>query len=53
MKYYFYCDFFFEKAQTPPVVNYEAEPDTLWSLLLTNPDGHLSQENAEYVHWFV
>lgn len=41
------------EAQTPPIVNYKAEPDTLWSLLLTNPDGHLTENGAEYVHWFV
>lgn len=41
------------EAQTAPFVNYKAESDSLWSLLLTNPDGHLTQENAEYIHWFV
>lgn len=41
------------EAQAAPVLNYKAEEDTLWSLLLTNPDGHLTESDAEYVHWFV
>jgi large subunit ribosomal protein L38 len=27
--------------------------NTLWSLLLTNPDGHLQDSEKEYVHWFI
>lgn len=27
--------------------------DTWWSLVLTNPDGHFSEEDKEYCHWFV
>lgn len=27
--------------------------NTLWTLLMTNPDGHFEKENAEYVHWFM
>lgn len=41
------------EAQMAPVVSYKAEADTLWSLVLTNPDGHLTESDAEYVHWFV
>lgn len=29
------------------------EKDTLWSLLLTNPDGHHNDSEQEYVHWFI
>ncbi|XP_070491328.1 large ribosomal subunit protein mL38 [Chironomus tepperi] len=29
------------------------EENTLWTLVLTNPDGHLTKENSEYVHWMV
>lgn len=29
------------------------ETATLWTLLMTNPDGHLERENSEYVHWMV
>ncbi|XP_039286092.1 39S ribosomal protein L38, mitochondrial [Nilaparvata lugens] len=41
------------QATQAPEVNYEADADTLWTLILTNPDGHLSKENSEYVHWFI
>ncbi|XP_055610590.1 39S ribosomal protein L38, mitochondrial [Uranotaenia lowii] len=27
--------------------------DTWWTLVLTNPDGHLTEDNKEYCHWFV
>lgn len=27
--------------------------DSLWTLVLTNPDGHLEQAGKEYVHWFM
>uniref|UniRef100_UPI00358FA6CB large ribosomal subunit protein mL38 n=1 Tax=Myxine glutinosa TaxID=7769 RepID=UPI00358FA6CB len=41
------------EAQNAPEVIYDAEDGSLWSLLLTNPDGHLSENEAEYLHWFV
>ena len=31
----------------------DADSNSLWTLVLTNPDGHLTEENAEYVHWMV
>ncbi|XP_044732669.1 39S ribosomal protein L38, mitochondrial [Chrysoperla carnea] len=36
-----------------PSVEFESEPNTLWTLILTNPDGHFTKQNAEYCHWFV
>lgn len=36
-----------------PEVNFEAPEKSLWTLMLTNPDGHLNQENSEYIHWLV
>ncbi|XP_063816640.1 large ribosomal subunit protein mL38 [Pseudophryne corroboree] len=36
-----------------PDVMFEAEEGTLWTLLLTNPDGHLRETDSEYVHWLV
>lgn len=27
--------------------------DSLWTLVLTNPDGNLTEQNKEYVHWMV
>ena len=41
------------QAALPPIVSYEADPSSLWTLVLTNPDGHLSENDAEYVHWFM
>jgi len=36
-----------------PHVEYASGPDDLWTLLLTNLDGHLLDTNSEYLHWFV
>ncbi|XP_049829664.1 39S ribosomal protein L38, mitochondrial [Schistocerca gregaria] len=41
------------EAVTAPAVSYDADADTLWTLILTNPDGHFTLKDAEYVHWFV
>lgn len=32
---------------------FQEEKDTLWTLVLTNPDGHLQDSEKEYVHWFM
>lgn len=26
---------------------------SLWTLIMTNPDSHFTEENMEYVHWMV
>lgn len=36
-----------------PGVTFEAEEGSLWTLLLTNPDGHLRDNESEYLHWLV
>lgn len=41
------------QALSAPEVTFKADKDSLWTLILTNPDGHLSEENSEYVHWFM
>ncbi|XP_014241418.1 39S ribosomal protein L38, mitochondrial [Cimex lectularius] len=41
------------KTMTPPEVSFESKSDSLWTLVLTCPDGHFKSENLEYVHWFV
>ncbi|KAM7067302.1 large ribosomal subunit protein mL38 isoform 2-T2 [Molossus nigricans] len=41
-----------EAAQAPEVT-YEADEGSMWTLLLTNLDGHLLEPDAEYVHWLV
>ncbi|XP_054714367.1 39S ribosomal protein L38, mitochondrial-like [Uloborus diversus] len=41
------------EAKDAPNVSFPSEPDSLWTLVLTNLDGHLLDTNAEYLHWFV
>uniref|UniRef100_A0A8D0FJT7 Large ribosomal subunit protein mL38 n=1 Tax=Strix occidentalis caurina TaxID=311401 RepID=A0A8D0FJT7_STROC len=41
------------EASSPPAVSYEADKGSLWTLLLTNPDGHLRDTDSEYLHWLV
>lgn len=41
------------EARNAPEVKYEAQPDSLWTLLLTTPDGNLTSEEFEYCHWFM
>ncbi|XP_069813463.1 large ribosomal subunit protein mL38 [Dendropsophus ebraccatus] len=41
------------EAAAPPEVSFEAEEGSLWTLLLTNADGHLRDTDSEYVHWLV
>lgn len=50
-------------AQKAPEIKFDASfsfnnekvdvTKTLWTLLMTNPDGHFEKENAEYVHWLM
>lgn len=42
-----------KEANAQPEVSYKADENTLWTLVLTNPDGHLTESGSEYVHWFV
>lgn len=41
-----------EVASTPNV-QFHSEPDSLWTLILTNPDGNLLDNDSECLHWFV
>ncbi|KAG7271212.1 hypothetical protein CRUP_003389 [Coryphaenoides rupestris] len=41
------------EASLAPDVSFEAEEGSLWTLLLTCPDEHLLDNEAEYVHWLV
>ncbi|XP_077983170.1 large ribosomal subunit protein mL38-like [Glandiceps talaboti] len=41
------------EATNTPSISYSSSPDDLWTLLLTNPDGHLLDNEAEYLHWMV
>ncbi|XP_072098333.1 large ribosomal subunit protein mL38 [Mobula birostris] len=41
------------EAANVPKVSFEAEEGSLWTLLFTNPDGHLRDNESEYIHWLV
>jgi len=41
------------QARSQPQVMFESGADDLWTLVMTNPDGHLTDNNAEYLHWMV
>lgn len=41
------------EATQKPIVSYECDKNTLWALTLVNPDGHLTEQTSEYIHWFV
>ncbi|XP_053309575.1 39S ribosomal protein L38, mitochondrial [Spea bombifrons] len=41
------------EAAERPEVTFDAEEGSLWTLLLTNPDGHLRDADSEYVHWLI
>lgn len=36
-----------------PSVAYNAQKDTLWTLLMTTPDGNFVDAEKEICHWFV
>uniref|UniRef100_A0A1A7XLK1 Large ribosomal subunit protein mL38 n=1 Tax=Iconisemion striatum TaxID=60296 RepID=A0A1A7XLK1_9TELE len=41
------------EAASVPQVSFAAEEGSLWTLLLTCPDEHLVDNEAEYIHWLV
>ncbi|XP_031828085.1 mitochondrial ribosomal protein L38 isoform X2 [Nomia melanderi] len=41
------------EARQHPIVNYETKTDTLWTLIMSTPDGNLQNSNNEYCHWFL
>ncbi|XP_057682280.1 39S ribosomal protein L38, mitochondrial isoform X2 [Corythoichthys intestinalis] len=41
------------EAASAPSVSFNADEGTLWTLLLTSPDEHLLDNEAEYLHWLV
>uniref|UniRef100_A0A1A8FRP8 Large ribosomal subunit protein mL38 n=1 Tax=Nothobranchius korthausae TaxID=1143690 RepID=A0A1A8FRP8_9TELE len=41
------------EAASVPRISFAAEEGSLWTLLLTCPDEHLVDSEAEYVHWLV
>ncbi|XP_031699539.1 large ribosomal subunit protein mL38 [Anarrhichthys ocellatus] len=41
------------EASSVPQIAFDAEEGSLWTILLTCPDEHLLDNEAEYVHWLV
>ncbi|XP_043496530.1 39S ribosomal protein L38, mitochondrial [Polistes fuscatus] len=41
------------EAKNQPTINYIASSDTLWTLLMTTPDGNFTDPSNEYCHWFI
>lgn len=49
------------QAKSAPTVSFDStvaipgneKADSLWTLVLTNPDGNLEESDKEYVHWFM
>ncbi|XP_076470010.1 large ribosomal subunit protein mL38-like [Babylonia areolata] len=41
------------EAAMAPFVSYESDEDTLWTLVMTSPDGHLQDNDRECLHWMV
>ncbi|XP_032430316.1 large ribosomal subunit protein mL38 [Xiphophorus hellerii] len=41
------------EAVSAPQIAFDAEEGSLWTLLLTSPDEHLLDNEAEYLHWLV
>lgn len=41
------------KASRVPDVTYNAENGSLWTLIMSTPDGNLTSGDNEYCHWFV
>lgn len=41
------------EARRLPNVTYKAQDDTLWTLVMSTPDGNLENSNNEYCHWFL
>jgi len=41
------------EASQEPEVGYPASKDDLYTLVMTTPDGHFTDEKGEYLHWLI
>ncbi|XP_043248383.1 39S ribosomal protein L38, mitochondrial [Colletes gigas] len=41
------------EASKSPIVKYDARSDSLWTLVMSTPDGNMQNSNNEYCHWFL
>lgn len=44
-----------KEAESTPTIRFDtaAEEDCYWTLVMSNPDGHFTEDNSEYLHWMV
>ncbi|XP_071534080.1 large ribosomal subunit protein mL38 [Panulirus ornatus] len=42
-----------KEAAAKPSVQFRSKPDDLWTLILTNPDGNLLDNESECLQWFI
>ena len=42
-----------EANSTPTILFESEEDDCYWTLVMSNPDGHFTEDNCEYLHWMV
>ncbi|CAG0913364.1 unnamed protein product [Notodromas monacha] len=40
-------------TSAPEVSIVDADPDSLWCLVMSTPDGHFTEDNKEYLHYLV
>ncbi|XP_023296113.2 39S ribosomal protein L38, mitochondrial [Lucilia cuprina] len=40
-------------GSTDPITGNPSTGDSYWTLIATNPDGHFTENDKEYIHWFV
>ncbi|KAI4498028.1 hypothetical protein M0802_006852 [Mischocyttarus mexicanus] len=41
------------EAKNQPTIKYNSSSDTLWTLLMTTPDGNFTNSSNECCHWFI
>lgn len=41
------------EASNAPNIKYDAEDGSLWTLIMTTPDGNFTSADNEYCHWFI
>ncbi|TMW54273.1 hypothetical protein DOY81_000628 [Sarcophaga bullata] len=40
-------------GKSDPITGKPGSSDSYWTLIATNPDGHFTANDKEYVHWFI
>jgi large subunit ribosomal protein L38 len=51
--WYFSINLCFYQVCKQPQVSFEAPEGSHWTLIMTNPDGHLKDNESEYLHWLM